>query len=197
MKQSILLLCTLLASYAAADLIHTADTLHTIETGVIRLHILAHSDSTADQTAKLTVRDALLAHAADWIPADAGFEEGCLALQAHLPEIAQTARDALADAGCKQDVHAAFAETDFPERTYGDLTLPAGRYQALRVELGAAKGQNWWCVMYPALCIPAAAECSGLQQLGDAAYDMTAHPDAYEVRLKCLDFLRALKKRHA
>ena len=84
-------------------------------------------------------------------------------------------------------------QTAFPARTYGDVTLPEGDYQALRVEIGAAAGQNWWCVMYPAMCIPAAA-VPAEEMLDAEAYELAANPEKYEVRLKCVELYRAVSK---
>ena len=184
-----------LAAFFAAELGETAFALHEIEHSVIRLHIPADSDSTADQTAKLLVRDALLAHAGEWIPAGADFAESCSAVRAHLPEIRQTALSALQDAGCAASVRVSFGEMSFPERSYGSFTLPAGDYTALRVEIGSGEGQNWWCVMYPALCLPAASDCEPADILSAAACDLTEHPDEYELRLKCVDLFRTAVRR--
>ena len=190
MKQAISMLLILLLAAAAANLGHTAQALSQIEQSVIRLHILADSDSTADQTNKLLVRDALLESAADWIPADADFAAGCTALRRQLPAIRKTAEDALRAAGCSDSVDVSLEETAFPARKYGEFTLPAGDYQALRVEIGKAEGQNWWCVMYPVMCIPA-AEQKPEEFLSEDACSLALHPEEYEIRLKCVDTARA------
>ncbi len=192
MKQIIKLLLILLLAAAAANIGQTAETLSQIEHSVIRLHILADSDETDAQTKKLLVRDEILKHAAEWIPDDADFDAGCDALRTHLSEIRQTAADTLRKIGSQDTVHVAFEKTVFPERTYGNVTLPAGEYQALRIEIGSGKGQNWWCVMYPAMCIPAASEAAAEDVLDDEAYDMALHPEQYEIRLKCVDTARAV-----
>lgn len=190
MKQAIAMLLILLLAAAAANLGQTAETLSQIEHSVIRLHILADSDSTADQTAKLLVRDALLQSAGEWIPENADFASGCAALRRQLAAIRETAEQTLRASGCPDAVNVTLEQTEFPARRYGDITLPAGEYQALRVEIGKAEGQNWWCVMYPAMCIPA-AEQTPADILSDDACNMAMHPEEYEVRLKCVDTARA------
>ena len=192
MLKTIRMIMALLLTFSAANIADAGITLHKLEHSVIRLHILANSDSTADQTEKLLVRDAVLAGAGSWIPAGSDFSAGCEALRAQLPAIRQTAEQTLRAAGCSDTVRVSLEQTDFPERQYGMMTLPAGCYQALRVEIGAAAGQNWWCVMYPAVCIPAAAEPS--LTLDADAENMVLHPEEYEVRLKCLDAARAVGK---
>lgn len=193
MKKAIQMLMILLLSAAAVNIGQTGSALSEIEHSVIRLHILANSNSTTDQTQKLLVRDALLTNASAWIPADADFTAGCEALRARLPEIQHTAEQTLRAAGCNDTVTVSFTETAFPARQYGDVTLPEGEYQALRVEIGKAEGQNWWCVMYPALCIPAAS-ASAEDVLDADAYDLATHPEDYEVQLKCVELCRAVTK---
>lgn len=195
MRQAIRLLVILLLAVATANLGHTAEALSQIEHSVIRLHILADSDETGAQMQKLLVRDALLEHAADWIPQDADFEAGCEAIRRQLPAIRKTALETLRAAGCPDAVSVCLEKTAFPERAYGKLTLPAGEYLALRVEIGRAAGQNWWCVMYPAMCIPAAAESEPEEMLTAEACDMALHPEQYEVRLKCVDTVRSAMRK--
>lgn len=193
MKKAIQMLIILLLAGAAVNIGQTGSALSEIEHSVIRLHILASSDSTADQTQKLLVRDALLEHASAWIPADADFSAGCEALRTRLPDIQRTAEQTLRAAGCEDTVTVSLTESAFPARQYGDVTLPEGQYQALRVEIGAAEGQNWWCVMYPALCIPAAS-VSAEDVLDADAYALVSNPEEYEVRLKCVELCRAVTR---
>ena len=191
MKKAIRDLILLVMLFAAAAVMQTGTALSSLEHSVIRLHILANSDSTADQMQKLLVRDALLAQAETWIPQGADFAAGCAALEAHLPEIRETAEQTLRAAGCSDPVRVSLEQCPFPARSYGTLTLPEGNYEALRVELGDAAGQNWWCVMYPALCIPAAA-ADAAETLDADALDLAENPADYEVRLKCVELCRAL-----
>lgn len=199
MKQSFRMLLLLLLAVAAASLYDTAAAKQALEQGVIRLHILADSDRTSDQTEKLLVRDAVMQHLQDWVPADADYDAACDAIRRSLPAIRQTAEHVLRDAGSSDPVAVSFGETPFPARSYGDFTLPAGDYQALRISIGSGSGQNWWCMMYPALCIPAAAEPDPKQDdrallhgaLPESACDIAEQPAKYEVRLKCVDALHA------
>jgi stage II sporulation protein R len=121
--------------------------------GVIRLHILANSDSDADQDAKLQVRDLVLENWGDKLKTagttDAAWEE----LNALLPDIKKGVSDLLGELGMEYGVSLDTGEYDFPERDYNGETFPAGRYKALKVELGSAAGHNWWCVMFPPLCL--------------------------------------------
>ena len=117
----------------------------------LRLHIRAESDSVADQSAKLHVRDAVLAYLDAACPAQNKPEALTWAAQ-HLFELQLTARHALAKLGVRAPVRVQLVNMYFPTRRYGSGTLPAGRYDAVRIELGTGAGRNWWCVLYPGLC---------------------------------------------
>ena len=192
MKQAIGMLLWMLLAIAAASVHETAAAVHTLEDHVIRLHILADSDSTAAQTEKLPVRDAVLDFAAELLPDGADYQTGCAVISGALPELRRIAEQTLRDAGCQDPVTVSFGRTAFPERTYADFTLPAGDYQALRIAIGNAEGQNWWCIMYPSLCIPAA---SGADALPEDARALAEHPAKFELRLKCADLCTAAAER--
>ena len=117
----------------------------------LRLHIRAASDAVADQSAKLRVRDAVLAYLDAACPAQSKPEALTWAAQ-HLFELQLTARHALAKLGLRAPVRVQLVNMYFDTRRYASGTLPAGRYDALRIDLGAGKGRNWWCVLYPGLC---------------------------------------------
>lgn len=119
---------------------------------VLRFHVLANSDSDADQALKLKVRDSVLAFLEDTMPEmdDASRTAGWM--REHIDDIEKVSRETVAAEGAGYPVSAAVTTCWFPDRTYGDITFPAGNYEALRIEIGAAKGHNWWCVLYPGLC---------------------------------------------
>ena len=127
---------------------------------VFRFHVLANSDSEKDQNLKLQVRDAVLDYMKEELSEEPE-EKQCLKqtvqwARTHTDEIRAIGEKTVAAAGEDQSVNVAVTTCYFPDRTYGDVTFPAGNYQALRVELGSAEGHNWWCVMFPALCLPSA-----------------------------------------
>ena len=123
----------------------------------LRLHIRAESDSIADQSAKLHVRDAVLAYMDACCPAGSKPEALQWAAQ-HLLELQLTARHALAALGIRSPVRVQLANLYFDARRYANGILPAGRYDAVRIEIGSGSGRNWWCVLYPGLC---RAACGG------------------------------------
>lgn len=118
-----------------------------ISSGIVRLHILANSDSEEDQRLKTDVRDRILAYVREQ-------NEGCekLYMLSHLEEILAVCREEIAEQGYSYAVRAETGRFYFPTKHYQQITLPAGEYDAVRIMIGEGRGQNWWCVMYPPLC---------------------------------------------
>lgn len=119
---------------------------------VFRLHVIANSDTEKDQELKLKVKTKIVEYLKEILGEDAGLEETKEAVLTHLTEIEQEAENFIEEQGFDYPIEAVVEKTYFPEKTYGDCTFPAGEYEALKVKIGSAKGQNWWCVLYPSLC---------------------------------------------
>lgn len=122
---------------------------------LVRLHVIADSDSPSAQALKLEVRDAVLSASQRLLARCADADEAWSALNAHLTDFLDAASDRLTELGCNADVSVQAGVFAFPDRDYGGVTLPAGDYRALRVIIGSGQGQNWWCVLFPNLCLPA------------------------------------------
>ena len=122
---------------------------------VFRLHILANSDSEKDQAVKIAVRDAVLEYERECTGAASAFDaaEAESIIRTHGAGILQTVRETLEKNGAEYDAQLAVGKFDFPEKQYGEKIYPAGEYRALRILLGEARGKNWWCLMFPPLCI--------------------------------------------
>ncbi|MCD8054762.1 MAG: stage II sporulation protein R [Lachnospiraceae bacterium] len=120
---------------------------------VLRLHILADSDSEADQANKLLVRDAVLALFAENLPADADRETAEAWAVQHVSLICETAEAVLRAQDCEDSVSLTVSDSYFPTRIYGGLVFPCGTYRALRIVIGSGRGHNWWCVLSPGLCL--------------------------------------------
>lgn len=118
---------------------------------VLRFHILANSDSEADQTLKMQVKQRVLTYLEQDMPEGMNAKETKVWMRSHTDELEQVGRDTIADYGADYSVNAAVTTSYFPDKTYGDEMFPAGNYEALRIEIGAAKGHNWWCVLYPGI----------------------------------------------
>ncbi len=119
---------------------------------VFRFHILANSDSDADQEVKLKVRDAVLSYMKEHMGEESSAKETKVWARAHLGELNEAAEEVLEENGFDYGAKSVVTDCYFPEKRYGDVTFPQGEYEALRIELGKAAGHNWWCVLYPNLC---------------------------------------------
>lgn len=126
---------------------------------ILRLHVLANSDSPEDQALKLTVRDGILSYMDANAPDFQDVHEAKAWTSLHMEDLQKTAEEILLSQGSNDTISLELATCYFPVKTYGDLTFPAGDYEALRVKIGEAEGQNWWCVMYPPLCFTDATCC--------------------------------------
>ena len=149
------LLCLLLLYGAAAPLVATGER---IADKVFRLHILANSDGEEDQEVKLMVRDALLLQAAPLYADCRSLSEAVAVTKAHLQELTDTAQAVLDDNGLAYTARAVIGKEYFDTRYYENYTLPAGRYRCLKIILGKGEGHNWWCVMFPSVCLSACAD---------------------------------------
>lgn len=129
-----------------------------VRRSVVRLHILANSDGDDDQKLKLEIRDAILAATADLFENARSKKQAEEDVSKQLKEIEYVAKNVITARGYDYNVKAELVNMFFETRVYGDTVMPAGRYDAVRVKIGNAKGKNWWCVMFPPMCIPAAAE---------------------------------------
>ena len=124
----------------------------------IRIHVRANSDSGEDQSVKLAVRDAVVQYLAPLSVGITDKEEMWTLLQSKKGEIQRTANDTLLSCGYAYGSRVTLGRESFPTKSYGDLTLDAGEYDAVIVELGTGEGQNWWCVAFPPMCFIAAEE---------------------------------------
>ncbi len=137
---------------------------------VFRLHIIAASDSPDDQELKLRVRDRVLEYTRELYSRAASVEEAEQLTKARLQEIADTAAAEVAARGYSYPVKAEVCRMFFTTRHYDDYTLPAGDYDALRITIGAGRGHNWWCVMFPSLCVGAQPDKRAREVFSDSEY---------------------------
>lgn len=165
-----------------------------IATQVLRFHIRANSDTVADQQKKLRIKQSLLEWLTPILSENTSKSETIQCIRKNLPDIRKEATRMAAP----ESVTVTLQKEWFPEKTYGTCTFPEGIYDALRVDIGQAKGHNWWCVLYPSLCFADALEPSmteegeeKLQQVIDEdAYDLLLHPQKLKIRFRLEFFLR-------
>lgn len=164
---------------------------------VIRLHVLANSDSEEDQALKLEVRDRVLETTSALLAGETEPQAAAVLLDQHLDDIAQTAAQEISAQGHDDRVEVRLEQTWFPTRQYQGISLPAGNYLALRVLIGAAEGHNWWCVVFPNLCLPAvserALEASTLTP--GQIFLLQEEETSYVFRFKTLELWQSLKHR--
>ena len=160
------------------------------------LHVVANSDSEEDQSVKLLVRDAVLEEAAKWYGGAQSMEEASSQLCTHLQSLGETARTTLAENGMEYSAKVEMTEMYFSTRDYGTFRLPAGRYRTLRVTLGEGQGKNWWCVVFPSLCLPAAGEEQSdlLLSLPESEREIVENPEQFQVKFKAVELWESLRE---
>ena len=157
---------------------------------VFRFHVLANSDSDKDQAIKMEVKENVIAYMKEQLPESKSVEMTKKWAISHLKEIEALAEETLQKKGCAYPVHAEVTNCYFPDKTYGDITFPSGNYDALRIEIGEAKGQNWWCVLYPNLCfidaVHAVVPDEGKEELkeilDEEEYEMVTATSKFKIR---------------
>ena len=167
----------------------------TLNEELLRLHVVAASDSEADQAIKLRVRDAVINSISEDLAKIGDMEAAKQYIRENLPKIQRTANDTLKALGCTDEAVATLREELFDTRVYDTFTLPAGVYEALRITIGEGEGKNWWCVAFPTLCIPATSE--GFEEVAAGAgfsETLTGTLEGeYEIRFYLLDLLGRLE----
>lgn len=163
----------------------------TLNDQIIRLHVVADTDDPVDQEVKLLVRDKILQLVNTINNTAASKDEALMKLQEQLPALQEAANEILQQVGKKYEAVVTLQEEAFPTRDYDTFSLPAGVYDSLRVTIGSGEGKNWWCVVFPDLCVPAAS--AGVEDTAvEAGFSDTlgktlTKEDGYEVRFWILD----------
>ena len=166
---------------------------------VVRLHILANSDSEEDQALKLRVRDRVLERATELLEQTGDRREAADVLQSHLPELERIAAEEISACGYEYDLTAEVTNTMFPTKEYDGFTLPAGEYLALRIIIGEGNCHNWWCVVFPPLCttaaadVPASALAAGFDEEEVAL--VTEENESYVLKFKAMEWWEAIREK--
>lgn len=162
---------------------------------VLRLHVLANSDSDADQALKLKVRDRILEEAEQILPEDSTVEEAAEILKGNLERLAKAGAQVVAEEGYGYTVMAEVCETRFPTKYYDGFSMPAGQYRALRIVIGEGEGQNWWCVVFPPLCLGSSVQETALDAGMEARQValLTGETEGYVIKFKALELWEQLK----
>ena len=166
---------------------------------IVRLHAVAESDSAEDQAVKLKVKDAIVAYLDDKLEGLTDIDQVKAYLSSHLEDLQEVAEETLERLGVKEKVSVSFEEEAFPVRHYDTFKLPSGIYQSLRIRIGQAQGKNWWCVVFPTLCVPQSGEdfrdVAAGSGFSDTMSQTLSNEDGYEVRFLLLDLIGWLENK--
>lgn len=197
MRKTVILVTMLLITAVCLSALALSAEQKALSEKLIRLHVVANSDSDYDQSVKLKVRDAVL-QKANALLADS--ENPDRTLVENLQVLADTAQAELCKLNYRADIHASYQKERFPTRRYDTFSLPAGAYKTLRITIGSGRGHNWWCVVYPSLCLT--ASMGDLEQAATAANFsqgeislITEERPQYVFRFKTLEILENLKRK--
>lgn len=202
-KYSILILFLLFLYITISAFSYVEAVSSDLANSVFRLHVIANSDSKEDQDLKYIVRDNILSYMNN-ICVDAKNKEEAISIaNGHLDEFKQIALDTIHEKGFDYDVTVEIGNFSFPTKTYGDISLPSGYYDALRIKIGEAKGQNWWCVMFPPLCfvdvssgiVPDESKETMKNDLSDEEFSLISNENNSEIsfKFKLIEFFQNAK----
>ena len=173
-----------------------------LSNSVFRLHVIANSDSTEDQNLKYKVRDKVLEYMNEISKNCPSKEDVILLATEHLSEFEEIAKQVIVDNGYDYDVTVKIGNFDFPTKSYGDISFPAANYDALRIEIGSAQGQNWWCVMFPPLCfvdvtsgvVPDESKEIMKENLNDEEYSIISDNESSDIKFKfsLIEFFKSM-----
>ena len=198
-KRFILLTLLLILYILVSAISYTNAVCSDIQESVFRLHVIANSDSSEDQNLKYTVRDSVIEYINEISNNASSKDEVILIAQEHLSEIENIALQTIKDNGYNYPVKVSIGNFAFPSKKYGDITLPPGYYDALKIEIGEAAGQNWWCVMFPPLCfvdvtsgvVPDESKEVMKNNLSEEEYDLiSGNGTDVEIKFKIVEVLQ-------
>lgn len=169
-----------------------------IRKNVLRLHILANSDSTEDQRLKIKVRDALLASGADIFDGTVDVNNALKKITPEIPMLTNLAENVIKENDFDYKVNITIKREFFNTRSYNDITLPAGEYIALRVIIGKGEGHNWWCVMFPAMCIPTVNSNNKIENVfNNDEIKLVKHNPEFDPRFKIVEIYERINNKES
>ena len=178
-----LLAAVILAAALIADCARVFAYRRKIQADFLRLHVIAASDSQTDQRLKLAVRDAVLSTGAALFDGSLTAEQAESRLSPRLAALQYAAEKTLRSNGCFDRVRVELKKEYFPERIYENITLPPGIYKAVKVTIGKGEGHNWWCVIFPPVCLPESSSAA-VETLDRGERNALTHPERYRIRFK-------------
>ena len=167
-----------------------------LKENVLRLHVIANSDSAEDQAIKLKIRDEILKKSDGLFETVGNKQDAIKKVNESKELLTKIAQEVLIKEGKTQPVSISVGTAYFDTRVYDNFTLPAGEYEAVRVLIGKAEGKNWWCVMFPSMCIPAAEKEHKLTEaVSEKSAEIAENAPRYEMRFKIIEWYEAVKNK--
>lgn len=161
---------------------------------ILRLHIIANSDSAEDQTLKLKIRDAILDETGDLFLGVSDLEKAEKQASEHIEDFTRIANRVIKEKGFDYSARVTIGDCFFETREYETFTLPAGNYRSLIIELGKAEGKNWWCVIFPSVCIPAATSGELRDSTDQKSAEVAENSEQYIVKFKAVEIYEKIRK---
>lgn len=183
------LICAIVLSFC-----HFEARCNELRDGVLRLHIIANSDSDQDQALKLAVRDEILKNSTDIFKECNSTEDAIKTANDNIEQINEIANRVIKEKGFEYKAQVSVGERYFDTREYEEFTLPAGTYKSLIVDLGAAEGKNWWCVVFPCVCVPTASDARLSDSVSEKAEKTAQNAPKYEIKFKSMEIYERFKK---
>ena len=182
-------LCSVFCSFADFDA-----SCEELRNGVLRLHIVANSNSKEDQSLKLQIRDRILEISDSVFETDSNLDEAIKTAKQNLAIYENKANEVIKEAGFNYTATARIGKAFFDTRVYDDFTLPSGYYDSLIIELGEAKGKNWWCVIFPGICVPTEKHAALSDSVGKKGTQIAENSNNYIIRFKTVEIYEKIKK---
>lgn len=167
-----------------------------IRSDILRLHVIANSDSAEDQELKIKVRDAVLKEGKDIFDGSMDIQRAQSEIIREKGRLVKAAEKTVRENGFDYPVDILVTKEFFPTRSYGNLTVPAGKYEAVKVTIGESAGHNWWCVMFPPLCLPAAGEKDADIYFDENERQIIRQDPQYDFRFKIVEWYEELKEKY-
>ncbi len=165
-----------------------------LRSNVLRLHIRANSNSDTDQSLKLKVRDAILEEAGELFDGETELSKAVEIAESNLELLTQIAVNTIHENGFNYDARVYIGNSYFENREYNGFTLPAGVYRSLIIEIGEGKGENWWCVIFPSICLPAATDADLSDSTSKESSQIAKSPKKYIMRFKTVEIYEEIKQ---
>ena len=202
-KRLIIVLLLLILFIFISAISYVSAVSNNIANGVFRLHVIANSDSPEDQNLKYVVRDELIKYM-NTLAKDCNSKQEVIEIaKNNISNFENIAKKTIKDNGFNYNVTVEIGNFDFPTKTYGDITLPAGTYDSLKIKIGKSEGQNWWCVMFPPLCfvdvttgiVPEESKKEMKEAMPEEEYSLISNTNNSEVnfKFKLIEFFENIK----